>query len=308
MPYTHLSPELACEALHKVGLHLHPDEVRVRERDACWLIELPHDQIAWFAASQEGLARLCVERKVLARLQSRCGFQAPRILHESDDGSIDLRAKVQGVCEPWSIYARVKHDGRLAARIGRAVGSILAEQHTRIVWKDVDPWLPRQVTWPQSSAWIRERVSHVVSDSHLVRDIDAVLAMYDGLAVEERDRVLAHTDLGLHNLAFDPATFDVCGIFDYGEAAWVDRHYDFRYLVFDLDRWEMLEAAMAAYEAVVGRRLSPQRVLLYNAVSACSYLAHRFGVAPEEKCCGRTLVEDLAWTGSATQRVQTDFA
>ena len=62
----------------------------------------------------------------------------------------------------------------------------------------------------------------------------------------------------------------------------------------------VFEKAMAAYEAVVGRRLSPQRVLLYNAVSACSYLAHRFGVAQEEKCCGRTLVEDLAWTRSAT--------
>jgi hypothetical protein len=103
-------------------------------------------------------------------------------------------------------------------------------------------------------------------------------------------------------------TLDVCRIFDYGKAAWVDRHYDFRYLVFDLDRWEILEAAMAAYEAVVGRRLSPRRVLLYNAVSACSYLAHRFGVAPEEKCCGRTLVEDLAWTRSATQRMHTALA
>jgi hypothetical protein len=217
-----------------------------------------------------------------------------------------VRAKVTGFCDPWGVFARVQQDGKLAARVGRAVGGILAEQHTRIVLQDVDPWLPRQVAWPQPSEWISERVSHVVTDSSLVRDINEVLAMYDGFAIEERDRVLAHADVGLHNLAFEPATLEVCGVFDYDSAAWVDRHHDFRYLVFDLDRWEMLEAAIAQYEAAVELRLSRWRILLYNAVCACCYLAHRLGVAPEEKCCGRTLVEDLAWTRWAIKRVRTE--
>ena len=116
MLYTQLPPEVACAALCEVGWQLRPDEVHVRERDARWLVELPQDQMAWFAASQEGLDRLHVERKVLVLLHSRCRFQVPRIVYEAPDGSFDVRAKVPGVCEPWSIYTRVQHDGRLAAR------------------------------------------------------------------------------------------------------------------------------------------------------------------------------------------------
>jgi hypothetical protein len=32
----------------------------------------------------------------------------------------------------------------------------------------------------------------------------------------------------------------VHGLFDYEGAAWADRHHDFRYLAFDLDRDELL--------------------------------------------------------------------
>jgi hypothetical protein len=270
------------------------------------VVELPKNQIAWFPGSPGGLERLRIERKVLALLLSRCKFQAPRILYEAKDGSFDVRTKVKEALDPWSVYARVQRDGKLAERIGRAVGSILAEQHTSIVFHDVDPWLRRHVAWPQPSEWIRERVSHVIMDSNLMPDIDEVLALYDGLELEERDRVLAHTDVGFHNLAFKRATLEVCGVFDYDSAAWVDRHHDFRYLVFDVDRWEMLEAAITEYEAAVGLKLSRWRILLYNAVCACSYLAHRIGVAPDEKCCGRTLIEDLAWTRCATKQVRNE--
>lgn len=243
---------------------------------------------------------------MLRLIESRCNFQAPRILYQAKDHSFDVRTKVKGTYDPWGMYARLKQDGKLSERIGQAVGAILAEQHTQIVASDVDPWLPRRVRWPEPSQSIRERVSNVFTDSGLLRDIDQVLAMYDGVVVKEEDRVLAHTDVGLHNFVFEPATLELRGIFDYDSAAWVNRHHDFRYLEFDFDRWEMLDAAIAQYEASVGLRLSRRRILLYNAVCACSYLAHRLGVAPEEKCCGRSLAEDLQWTRSATKRLKTE--
>ena len=156
---TELLPEVTCEVLWEVGLQLHPDEVRVSEREARWLVELPNDQMAWFATSQDGFERLRVERKVLALLRSRYSFQVPRIVCKAKDGSFDARAKVKGVCDPWSVYTRVRQDSRLAERIGRAVGGILAEQHTRIVRQDVDPWLSRQVAWPQPSELVLRRFS-----------------------------------------------------------------------------------------------------------------------------------------------------
>jgi aminoglycoside phosphotransferase (APT) family kinase protein len=47
---------------------------------------------------------------------------------------------------------------------------------------------------------------------------------YEAVTVDAGDRVLVHSDVGLHNLALDPETDTVNGIFDYDGAAWADRH------------------------------------------------------------------------------------
>ncbi len=41
--------------------------------------------------------------------------------------------------------------------------------------------------------------------------------------------------------------------------------------------------------------LSFEQILLYNAVVAFGYLAHRAGTRPDERSCGRTLAEDVSW-------------
>ena len=110
---------------------------------------------------------------------------------------------------------------------------------------------------------------------------------------------MVHTDLGLHNIAVDPATLTVCGLFDYECAAWADGHHDFRYFVFDYGRYELLDAAIAVYEATLNRRIDRRRVFLYNAACALTYLADRAGTGPEDRPCGRTLVEDVQWSKQA---------
>jgi hypothetical protein len=61
----------------------------------------------------------------------------------------------------------------------------------------------------------------------------------------------------------------------------------------------MLDAAIRTYEPAVGRTLDRDRIQLYNAVCAISYLAFRVGTPPEQKSCGRTLAEDVQWVRAA---------
>jgi aminoglycoside phosphotransferase (APT) family kinase protein len=117
--------------------------------------------------------------------------------------------------------------------------------------------------------------------------------------VQTDDRVLVHADLGLHNIAVDPVTADVRGVFDYDGAAWADRHHDFRYLIFHFAHEEALEAALAIYEPSVNCALDRTRIRLYNAACAIGFLANRSGVPAHEKSCGRTLAEDLSWVHNA---------
>ena len=105
-----------------------------------------------------------------------------------------------------------------------------------------------------------------------------------------------------------PASLTVRGVFDYGSAAWADRHHDFRYLLVGAPVEPMLDAALAVYEPAVGREISRARVARYNAACALSFLAHRVGTSPHARCCGRTLPEDLAWTTHSVGQVLTAAA
>jgi len=295
VPFSTLTSELACEVLAKAGLRFTPEQLRVEAREERWVVRLPENRLAWFAASPEGRRRLAAERRVLRLLQDRCTFLSPRILVQDKEGDFDVRAMVPGVSDPGRVLAQVRGNAEQAEQLGGAVGAILAEQHAGVNAADVAGWLPRQPSWPERGEWIRERLVRANTDPQLIAGADAVIARYEGLSIPEADRALVHTDVGFHNIAIEPTSLKVCGLFDYEGAAWADRHHDFRYLVFDLDRLELLDAAISVYEAAVNRRIARGRVFLYNAACAITFLAHRAGTGAEDRPCGRTLAEDLGW-------------
>jgi phosphotransferase family enzyme len=293
----------ACQALREAGIALSPSELRIDHREERWAVWLPADRIAWFPGNGRGRQRLTVERRVLRLLAERCTFATPRILFESPSG-FDVRAMVPGHCDPWPLYERIKTDLPLARHIGQAIGAILVEQHTRVTKADVTGWLPDRVSWPEPADWIRPRLAKVIDDTALIGSIGRALYTYESLSIDPADCALVHGDVGLHNLAVDPATNDVRGIFDYDSAAWADRHHDVRYLVLAIAGEPVLEAALAVYEPAVGRTLDRNRIQLYNAVCAASFLASRLGVPAEQKWCGRTLEEDVRWVRQALDCVQ----
>ena len=301
--FSSLTAEAACAALRASGLIVEPADLQVARRDERWAITLPNNRMAWFAASAAGRERLAAERRVLRLLARRCTFQVPHVVYEHPAG-FDVRDIVVGDCDPWTLYAQLKVDSALARRIGRSLGAILVEQHIRVSPGDVAGWLREQVEWPCSKAWITERVADVIDDPPLIAAIDHLLDRYEGVVVDPADRVLVHTDLGLHNLAVDPATNAVRGVFDYDGAAWADRHHDFRYLVLSIPHEPVLDAALAIYEPALGRRIDRHRVWLYNAACAASFLAFRRGVPADERWCWRTLAEDLAWLRGALNQAQ----
>jgi hypothetical protein len=198
-----------------------PGRARRAARD-CWAVQLPGDRMAWFPMNLEGARRLATERQVLDLLAARCSFKAPRVVH-ADEAGWQLRELVPGVCEPWALYRRTGTDRALARRIGRGLGGILAEQHTRVGPEDVAGWLPDRLSWPEPSERLWAALPRVVADPGLLRAIGRVIRRYEEEVVvgtAPGDRVLVHGDLGLHNVALAPGTDEVAGVFDYEGAAW----------------------------------------------------------------------------------------
>lgn len=299
-----MSPERAQAALEALGAPFRLDDIRLQLRDDRWYAFLPGHRLAVFPVSTVATARVARERAVLRALEERCSFHAPRVLAAAPDGSCDLRSMVPGAHATFAVYARVRDDVANAERVGKALGNMIAELHTRVRATDLATPLPSVPEWPKSRAWIRERLPRVIDDPSLEAAADRVVATFeDSQPAGLSDRVLVHTDLGLHNISIDTDTLTVHGIFDWESACWSDRHLDFRHLLFGGDREPLFDATATVYEERTGHCVSRARVFLHNAALAITYLAFREGIAPEENWCGRTLAEDLRWTRTAIARV-----
>lgn len=301
-----LTPEGARAALDALGAPCRLEDIQLQLRNDRWFAFLPGHRLAVFPASAASVERVARERAVLRALETRCSFNAPRMLAAAADGSCDVRTMVPGIHATDAVHARIFHDAASAQQVGTVLGAMIAELHTRVRHTDLATPLPSMPEWPESRAWVRKRLPQVIDDRTLGAAAERIITRFENAepAGALADRVLVHTDLGLHNISIDANTLVVHGIFDWEGACWSDRHFDFRHLVFDAEHPSLFDAAVAAYENRTGLLVSRARVFLHNAAMALTYLAFREGHAPEERWCGRTLAEDLRWARTAIARVE----
>ena len=152
-------------------------------------------------------------------------------------------------------------------------GHVLAEQHARIPSAEVDGWLPVVPNWPRLVDL--QHLPRVVDDPKLLARVDRALRRRADTMYAVDDPVLVHADLGLHNIALDPVSHRLVGLFDYEGAAFGDRHQDFAYMIFQRNEEPMLDGAIGAYERATGVQIDRDRVRLLNAVAAIGFLAFR---------------------------------
>ena len=291
-----LNHENILHRLRLAGIAVDETRLRVESRDGRVLVHLDDDRIAWFAEQPEDRVALENERRILRLIEKYCAFRAPRILYEDFEGW-DVRAMVPGVAAA-DFLTQVRTDPRGAERTGAALGHILAEQHLCIPASELE-WLAR-VPGPHSAAIAN--LPKVIQDPRLLARIRRALEHLEEIAVSVSDAVLVHGDLGAYNLAVNPTTDEVQGVFDYGDAAFGDRHQDFKYLLFHRPKEQvMLDAAIKSYEGATRIILDRGRIRFFNAIGAIGFLGFRFGHAPGERWCGRTLEEDVEWTTTALE-------
>ena len=292
--------QTACTLLEAAGFDAgFGSTPRLEPREDRWLVTLPGDVAAWFPMNAAGVQRLASERRLLAVLACHCRFRVPRVLHAAEAGW-QVRAVVPGVSDPWGLYVQLRKDRPRARSMGRALGAILAEQHSQVRREDV-AWLPRRPPWPEPEERLWPALTQTIRDAAMLLPIERVLRRYWDICNDADDGVLVHGDLGLHNIAVDSATGDLAGVFDYDGASWADRHQDFRYLAFPgSDAGDLLDGALEAYEAALRLHLDRDRILLCNAACAIGFLAFRNGGRKPPPAAGPW---PKTWPGSATPSI-----
>jgi aminoglycoside phosphotransferase (APT) family kinase protein len=286
-------------SLAEAGIAVDADSIRVLDRDDRFVAVLPGDRMAWFPRNETGMARLARETRVLRLLRAQCDFRVPVVEYESAAGW-QVRRIVPGHCDPVATYRRAVNEPQFAAKLGKAIGTMLASQHA-IAAEHLTGWLPTTPSWPPPRAQVERDLKRVVDDRSLIARALALIERHEDGVEREAEWVLTHCDLGFHNMVVDEVG-NVIGIFDYDDAAFANRHIDFRYLLLEKSDEVLLEAAVSAYCAAGGANIDPARVRVLNAASAVGFLAFRAGHGPDDRPAGRTLVEDLRWTRLALAR------
>ncbi len=303
-----ITPESLCAAFNRVtGWQLAPRDVVLAYREWRWVVPLPGQHIAFVADTAPARQRLARERQLLQQLADRVRFQVPRLEWVDPRGTWHIRRKVPG--EPGLTLTEATHHQRIgeepaiAQRVGQRIGEILAELHRAFTLEEARQLAPMELPLATPLERLRVSLAIGIDDDALKAQVAQIFARFDALELEEGEVVLVHGDLGSHNVAFEAETSEVLGVYDFDAVACVDRHWDFKYL--HSYPAPFRQAVLEAYQGCTGIAPDVQRILLYHALTALSYLAWRVeDPDAHDRLSGRDQAGADRWVRQAVAQAQ----
>jgi aminoglycoside phosphotransferase len=274
MPLLHaINPETVATALRAhAGLSIAPESIKLERRSWRWFAALPEDRILFVTDNPDCAVKLAREGRLLTLLASRVEFGLPK-LHDVDPTlGLQVRSLVPGAQLSGDgrerEFAELPQGARLAEELGRALaeihGAFTAAEARALGFTEAESLLP-----PADA--LAARMGGRLSDPSIAATFAALLELYRTVTPARADIVLVHGDIWGGNLAVDPETGALNGLFDFADAGLADRHLDLMYI--HSFGPTFTERLFRTYEAETGTAVSLQRTALYHAIAAFSALA-----------------------------------
>lgn len=291
----------AHKILLSLGHSISESDLTIDHRETRDLVHAPGELVLVVPTMSANRVLLQKERKILGALRERTSLAVPIVLNSGPDESWQLRRKVAGI-SGQPIYQALQQDDGLSQRVGKDAAHILATLHKAVpanealeygLTKEIPSWLPITT--------IREKlIHHSIAPALKSRALE-VVEMIEQTRDECEAPVFLHGDFGVHNMAFDPQSFELLGVFDFEESYVGDPHWDLKYL--HSYRPSFVTSLLEAYSKASGKQISRNRVALIHAFTTVSFLASRLDRPANQGVAGRTLSQDLAWTEEALGRI-----
>ena len=265
-----------------------PGELRLERRHGRWIARLPGNRLALVADNASAAARLAREAKLLRLLRPRVSFGLPSV--EFDGADLQVRALVPGLQIGGEGHERAFAARPQGMKLASDLGGALAQLHCALTRTEAEEFGPANMDTLPAVDVLRARLQDTLPDPLTAGAFDRLLDLYGAYAPHEGDIVLAHGDLWAGNMAVDPETGALNGLFDLDDAGLADRHVDFMYFHSFGDAFT--RRALAAYAADGGRSASWEQVAIYHAVAAFAALADIRGKGEDH-----LLQRRLDWVG-----------
>lgn len=244
----------------------------MEQRHGRWIVRLPGNRLALVPDNASAAARLAREARLLRLLAPRVSFGLPSIQYDGPD--LQLRGLVPGIQVGGEGRERAFAAGPQGMRLADDLGRALAQLHSALTTEEAEKFGPANIDTLPTADVLRGRLQGTLPDTRTANAFDRLLDLYRDYAPHQADIVLAHGDLWAGNMAVDPETGALNGLFDLDDAGLADRHVDFMYFHSFGDAFT--QRALAVYVAA-GRSASWEQVAIYHAVAAFAALADTRG-------------------------------
>jgi aminoglycoside phosphotransferase len=266
----------------KAGLAVPPESIRLLKRRRIWAAYLPDNVLVLVPDRIKAAKRLMREERLLRFLAPRVAFGLPRILYTDPELTLQVRSMVPGVQLGLGSDIQEAAFARLpqAARLADELGAALAELHRAIDLAEAADLDLTDCPYPLPEAGeIRRRLECKRLDPLYAATLGKLLALYETQGSRDADLVVTHGDIWGGNLAIDPETGGLNGLFDFEDAGRADRHLELMYVHSYGECFA--RRAFAAYGRVAGIEVDAQRTAIYHAISAFAALADIRGLGSD---------------------------
>jgi aminoglycoside phosphotransferase (APT) family kinase protein len=238
-------------------------------QDRC-VVEINDSLILKFPLREETGEWMAREHWVLNALQGRISIATPTPVFVAQQVFCYGYQKVPGILltdeHYWALTTRQKQ------HLALAIAHFLSELHGLLDVVEAAAAGLRPPDDPLSSWQLRQRLLPLLEQSQYVSLVEQILDRYQQIESISKHEVVLHGDLHGWNIALDPATNQLVGVFDFNGTCIGDPHLDFRYFFYTDP--PLLESVLAHYQAMSTRTLSLTRCILYAAATDLSDLVY----------------------------------
>ena len=212
-----------------------------------------------------------IEQRVLALIRDKVAPAIPEPRYFGSEPVYMGYRKIHG--DHWNEEAYLRHDHATRDRLARDIAEFLWAVHCAVKPAELVAAGLRREDWRARFARELEVLDTLSFPglSEFAREAHADYSRWEG---RERELALLFNDLHDENMLLD-ARLRLTGVIDFGDVAFGDVHWEFRYLFWLTE--DLLERTLKAYAAVSGRELDVRAIRLCGVVQGlCELaLAHR---------------------------------
>ena len=233
--------------------------VSVQERQGTGhsVLEINHTWMCKSSMTQEGVALLDREVRLLKLLQGKVTTQIPVPVHHEEN--FVVYKKIAG--SPLISYAFYRLGNKQRSKLILEVAQFLSQLHTALNSDEIASLQLAKTDWPWSFEKLQAHRHHLNENKDLLDVFDNIMDIYQEELAVPFVATLIHNDMNIKNIIVDPLTGQLRGVIDFTDVAFDDFNLDLR--MRRDNPIEFVKAVAFVYAMIAKTESSAQKMYAY---------------------------------------------